>query len=63
MNTLNELFTQAGSFPFRVQAKTGLKLTIVGKRENGKFDSKASVKATGPRTTGWRSDLAIWKAI
>jgi len=48
MKTLSELFIAAGgAFPFRAQAKSGLKLTIVGKRENGKFDSKGSAKATG----------------
>lgn len=61
------LEAKGGSFPFRVECAASksarpLKLLVVGKRANGKFDSLISRKSASQRA-GWSAHKKLWRAI
>lgn len=67
MQTLTEIYAEKKSFPFQVvcaasKAERPLKLLVVGKRENGKFDSLVSRRSTSPKA-GWSPDRRLWRAL
>lgn len=67
MRSLSEIYDEKKSFPFGVVSSTSkaqkpLKLLIVGKRANGKFDSIVSRKSSSQRA-GWSPDKKIWFSL
>lgn len=67
MRSLEEIYSEKKSFPFQVVCTTSkatrpLKIFIVGKRDNGKFDSLVSRRSQSHRA-GWSVDKKIWRAL
>jgi hypothetical protein len=67
MRTLSEIYEEKKSFPFQVKcvankAEHPLKLLIVGKRENGKFDSLGSLQSKSAKA-GWSPDKRLWISL